>query len=270
MKRDMGSEPDPIKSISILPILLVCLCLTCGCVTSQSFSVPPNAFSLPLIDIWDKSVALSGIDEGTADLSNLYISITDNGRVDELNIAFSGERDGEIQRYRLDMIGERFILQHTGTLDPDINSPKIYPLPLFRELEMIDYREFYGDVPPGTCLLNVRFHEEAGGSFDKKDVCIMALENGTFSPLERVRQPTSYLTIAKMYRTEHENGTSYSTRAGPEGERTYIFAFTPEQLVGTQVEHPGDPREDVDEPCRPIVSYANHTPAETGGQVPGI
>lgn len=254
----MGPEPDPVKSIPVLFILLVCLCLTCGCVTSQSFSVPPNAFGLPLMDLWDKSVALSGIDERTADLSNLYIFITDNGQVEELNLAFSGEKDGEIQRYRVDMMGERFILQYTGPLDPDMDSPHICPRPLLRELEMIDYREFYGDVPPGICLLNIRLHEDGGGSFDKKDVCIMALENGTFSPLERVRQPTSYLTIAKMYRTDHENGTSYSTRAGPEGERTYIFAFTPEQLAEAQVEYPGGPHEDLDDPLGPIVPYAGN------------
>ncbi|QSZ66494.1 hypothetical protein RJ40_02755 [Methanofollis aquaemaris] len=256
----MSPEPDPIKSISIPVIMLICLCLTCGCFTSQSFSVPPNAFGLPLLDIWNESVALSGIDERTADLSDLYIFIKDNGGIESMNLAFSGEKDGKIQRYRVDMNGEGlFTLRSTGTLDPDMDPIKVRPRPLLRELEMIDYREFIGDLPPGTCMLNVRLHDGVGASFDERNVCIMSLENGTFSPLKRVIQPASYLTICKMYRTDHENGTSYSSDVGPEGERTYIFAFTPDQLTGVSVECPEYPQEDTEGPCRPLIPSAGGT-----------
>ncbi|QYZ79686.1 hypothetical protein E2N92_09725 [Methanofollis formosanus] len=89
----------------------------------------------------------------------------------------------------------------------------------------------------------------------------MSLETGTLSPLKRVDQPTSYLTIAKMYRVDDEYSEEdpseaifegeYSTRAGPEGERTSIYAFTPEQLARADVEYSSDPQDEMDEACIP-------------------
>ncbi|QSZ68051.1 hypothetical protein RJ40_11375 [Methanofollis aquaemaris] len=242
------------RLLYVCSALALALCLiAAGCTglagapeNEATVVLQPNAFGLPLGEIWTIILEKTGATNETAVLNSADLVIGADGELERMTIEFWDEKEGGANLVHVDL---SFFPDRPGKISwsraaSETVPVSLHPLDVLGELEEVDFADLHlGKEGLWIMVSGSRGSIGYGGG----DYDLALLENGTFTPLGEVHFagdvqacPISILgrggqggnvtiTETRDFLFWHDERTS-TTYEEPDPERENIIAFVPESI----------------------------------------
>lgn len=184
----MLENKNIIVLISLLILLIGAVSLfTCLCYFNNSdFNLPQIEdeyliSDYPFNEVWKNTLYLTGVDNSTAILDNMFIKCADDGAVELLKLYFYGQNQNQTQWYEIKSSNSEnltFSARNTDKI-PD----GVHPIILMEEIKKIPYDQL-------ACKdkeITVDVYSESGDlEYDSAYVKVFLINEGKLTPLKRV------------------------------------------------------------------------------------
>lgn len=206
-----------MKKLAKLLTLAICLLAIvasgalAGCQSKQS--VPTTTAEFTLTDLWEKTVAATGVKESTAQLVSFWLEIEDDGSLIVWSFSFRGEdQEGSPTLYLVSTNSNGTIGWYTSAVTSVTTTRN--PGTVFAEIDQLGIP----DIPQGDSGCNFKISFEYGGAhYTDGNLTIWQLDDGQLRQLEDINfdsdQPWAVITVSPMYIIEEgvdEAGQAYT------------------------------------------------------------
>ena len=200
-----------VLTLTICLLAIVTAGALAGCQSNSS--VPTTTAEFTFTDLWEKTVAATGVQESTAQLGSFWLEIEGDGSLVVWSFAFRGENEeGSPTLYLVSTNSNGTIGWYASAVESVTTTRS--PGAVFEEIDQLGIP----DIPQGDSGCNFKISFEYGGAhYIDGNMTIWQLDDGQLRQLEDINfdsdSPWAVITVSPMYIIEEgvdEAGQSFT------------------------------------------------------------